>query len=359
MDLSGIHFHLEAVAAALPYMLIISAVVFACSAIRLTRAEKAFFGKKQLFTHIRFTFCGTLAVASIMIAFAGPFRVKGDILKEKIEAKVAIALDNSPSMGAADITAADAQALQALKLHPTRLSLCIANLSHAFAGMQGLEVVLFTFSGATDLRIGDWIMLDTNTNRTFESILYDTDPLWSGAGTDLSRIFEEANKTLKDEPSFFLLCSDGGKAGSNVSEIVIKQKVQGISRSDIGKKKIPIYTLGVGTEGVAAPIPLFRRDGKIEGFLKPFPGADDIHTEYDPVMLREIANLSGGAYLHARGLYAGRDLLRSAIWAGLQNNRSVTVQNPEDLSLPFILAGLAFFTVTSGGLQFLSLLYRS
>ncbi len=359
MDLSSIHFHTVAVLAVLLYVVVLSFVVFFVIAWRLARSQKKIFSVSSMPVYLRFAVCGPLAITSMLLAFAGPYRVKDDILKENIGAKVAIALDNSPSMGAVDITEADAAVLRSLGLRPTRLGLCIANLSRAFEGMRGIEIVLFTFSGATDLRTGDWVELTENSFRSFQSVLFDTDSLWSGAGTDISRIFEEARQILKDEPSFFLLCSDGGKAGSGVSEIIVRDKVAKFAYGEKHEYVVPIYTLGTGTEGVAAPIPLFLRDGSIQGFLRVGPEGENVHTEYDPAMMREIARISGGTFQHASGIYSGRDLLRSAIWTGLRRNRNVTVKNPQDLSFPFIFSALIFFTITSGGLSFLKRRKRS
>ena len=360
MGFMDIRFHNEAIASVLPGVCILSLLVFALIAFRILRMEKILGVQKPLHTHVRFTVCGPLAVVCILAACAGPYRIKGDILKEKLGAKVAIGLDQSPSMGASDITQGDATALRALGLTPTRLSLCVANLSRAFKGMEGIEVVLFTFTGATDLRTGDWLAINTTTHRSFESLLHQIEPaLWSGAGTDISRVFEEARHILGNEPSFFILCSDGGKAGSATDPKITRTKVETFSHGEKGEYAIPIYTLGAGTEGAPAPIPLFAPDGSVSGFLRSTPTGDNAFTEYDPVALREIADVSGGGYTHAHGLNSGRELLRGAILSGLRKNRNVKVLNPEDVSVPLILASLLFFGITAGNFSFLRACLRS
>lgn len=348
----GILFHNGLVMRAAPYILVLSLIVFFCIAYNLARVQKKIFQKSVFPLHLRFTICGTIALGGMVIAFAGPHKHKTDILQEKIAVKIAIGLDQSPSMAATDISAADKTSLVAHGLSPSRLGLCIANISNALAGLEGAEVILFTFSGGADLRTGDWVQLSTRAYGTFNNLLRDIEPSFAGSGTDLSRIFEEAHHILQKEPSFFILCSDGGKAGSDTTDVVLRLKVNNFAHGPFQDRNIPIYALGTGTPGIPAPIPFTSPDGRIQGFIRDGFG-NNVFTEYDPITLRQIAALSGGMYMHADGLYTGRSLLRSAIVSGLRNNRSVTVVNPEDLSLPFIVIALFFFSITSGSFSFL------
>ncbi|TSC62562.1 MAG: hypothetical protein G01um101448_13 [Parcubacteria group bacterium Gr01-1014_48] len=352
MDSTGILFHHESVMYAAPYALLISVILFFCIAHRLATAQKKIFKKGALSMHLRYTLCGTIAIASMLVAFAGPYRHKTDILQEEIGAKIAIFLDNSPSMAASDISHADKTSLAARDLRPSRLGLCVANISNALADLIGAEIILFTFSGSTDLRTGDWVQLSTHSYRAFSSLLHDIEPSFIGAGTDMSRIFEEAHHILQKEPSFIILCSDGGKDGSHMADVVLRLKVNNLAYGPLRDRNIPIYVLGTGTPGTPAPIPFTSSDGRIQGFIQDGSG-NNVLTEYDPVTLRQIATLSGGIYMHADDLYSGRNLIRNAIMSGLRNNHNITVVNPNDLSLLFIVASLFFFSITSGSFSFL------
>ncbi len=356
MELHGIRFHHESVMRMLPFVSICTAFLLY---ILVRRLSYSGFCRSVRKLHIRWTLCGTVACMSMMVALAGPFRVKNDILHEQIFAKIAIGLDDSPSMGAADISSTDKEALRRMGLRGTRLGLCLGNIETAFSQMRGVEVFLFTFTGSTDIRTGDWIRIAPESYRAFKSLLYDIEPLSRGAGTDISRVFEEAHQTLKNEPSFFFLCSDGGKAGSNVSDFVMQTILKKFIHGPRNEQRIPIYTLGVGTEGTPAAIPLFLPDGKIEGFMREFSNGNTVFTEYDSGLLRQIALMSGGVFMQAQGIYTGRELLRAAILTGLRNNQRVAVENPEDISVPFIAFALVSFAIASGCFSFLRIFRRT
>ena len=320
---------------------------------RLVHARKKVLNTRTFSLYLRFGIGVPLSLLVLLFSLAGSHRIREDILTESIEVRVAIVLDQSISMGATDIPVHTIPALKQAKLLPTRLSLCIANLQNAFYGLQGVEVVLFTFAGSTDLRTGDWMRMNARSSEFFKSLLHDIELSYRGAGTHLARVFEEAHHILKNEPSFIILCSDGGKAGSNTSLQELRKKMGLFVRGKDNERQIPVYTLGVGTEGISAPIPIFARDGSIQGFVRNPSTEMTIHTEFDPSILREISSFSFGAYMHAEDTMTGRALLRTALTSGLSKNSGVRIENPENASWVLVLVAFLLFGLCSGSFSFL------
>lgn len=210
-----------------------------------------------------------LALAFMIMALACPMwgtRFKKLVLKDL---DLIIVLDISPSMLARDVS-------------PNRLELAKQKIVQLLEKMSGARAGLVVFSGISIVRCPLTFDLDA-VRQLVESV--NTDMI-SHKGTNLGPALENALNCFdnnSERERVIALFSDG--EDNEHSAITAARKV--------GKKNIRIFAVGIGSS-LGAPIP--AKNSK-EKFRKDSHG-NLIITRLNETLLRKIARISGGTYVH-------------------------------------------------------------
>jgi len=211
----------------------------------------------------------SLAIASLLVASAGPYR-RGDRSSVRTDGiSIVIALDVSSSMLAEDfapsnrLEVAKQQAIAFVRARPDdRIGLVV------FAGEALTQVPVTLDHAALEGAIG---ALDVGQ-------LEDGTAIGSGLATAVARL-----RKVPDRSKVILLLSDGEN-----NRGIIDPRTAGQTAEAFG---IKVYSIGVGTEGEAR-VP--TGEG-LNGFRY-----EVLPVRIDEVLLKEIADRTGGRYFRAR-----------------------------------------------------------
>ena len=261
-----------------------------------------------------------LGVALLIIALAGPQWGSDIEIVEQRGVQVMVALDISGSMLAQD-------------LKPTRLQRAKLEISDLISMLEGDEVGIVLFSGASFIQFP--LTSDYATALTY---LDQAGPeAITRQGTAVGEAIEMAVTGFNDQrvsQKILVIMTDGENHEGEPMAAARQASVE----------EVVIYTVGFGSpEGV--PIPLRDEQGNVTGYRKDASG-NEVLSRLDEATLRGIAEAGGGMYFPAAedGAMAGlAGEIRSFQDESVQSEFS---QRKVERFQLFLLAGALFIALS-------------
>ena len=214
-----------------------------------------------------------LGVALVILALARPQWGSDIEIVERGGVQVMVALDISRSMMAQD-------------LMPTRLDRARLGISDLISKLEGDEVGIVLFSGASFVQFP--LTSDYATARTY--LNHASPNAISRQGTVIAEAIETAMTGFSSEresQKVIVIMTDGENHEGD--PIVAARQAQG--------QGAVIYTMGFGSpEG--APVPEYDEPGGIAGYHQDAQGREVV-SRIDEVALQQIAESGGGRYFRA------------------------------------------------------------
>jgi Ca-activated chloride channel homolog len=250
-----------------------------------------------------------LALAAFIVAAAGP-RLGGDTVEVKKEGiSIVIALDVSSSMLAEDFAPAN------------RLEVAKRQAIGFVRGREADRIGLVAFAGEALTQVPitlDYPVIEQAIMDLRIGSLEDGTAIGSGLATAVNRLRRAPGKS-----KVVLLLTDGEN-----NKGLIDPRTASATAAAFGVK---VYTIGVGTEG-EAPIPTGRGLGGFRYEVLP--------VRIDEVLLKEIAQQTGGRYFRAKDSEA-----LSRIFRQIDELEKTPVQvtryaRYDERTRPFLLLGL-------------------
>ncbi|GEO04157.1 hypothetical protein AAE02nite_18210 [Adhaeribacter aerolatus] len=164
----------------------------------------------------------------------------------------------------------------------------------------------------------------TNDHSLLKSLLYDASSEWLADGTAIGMGLASAVNRLKEsgtEGKVIVLMTDGENNAGTIDPFKAAELAQ--------KYKIKLYTIGIGTEGMA-PFPIYDNHGQKEYYNVP--------VSIDEPLLKSIAQRTNGNYFRAKSnkdleaIYQKIDILQSS------KPQVKSYLSLEDWHLPFTVA---------------------
>ncbi len=229
------------------------------------------------------TFFWLLALTMLLIALARPQWGSEVQIVEQEGIEVMVALDVSQSMLAQDIK-------------PDRLSRAKMEISELMDRLNGDEVGLVLFSGASFIQFP--LTSDYGTARTF---LESARPeIISRPGTNVGDAIRTALSGFdfdRATQKVILLITDGEAHDADATAMA----------KEAAGKGVLIYTIGFGS-AQGEPIPQYNERGEVTGYKKDQNG-QVVLTKLDEATLKQIAKIGDGQYFHATASGAELDAL--------------------------------------------------
>lgn len=252
----------------------------------------------------------TVSVAALLVALSGPRTGLSSVDTTSEGISMVIAIDISSSMLAEDF-------------HPqNRIAVAKQTVHDFIAGRRYDRIGLVAFAGEALTQVPitvDYPVLYRALSELDIGDLEDGTAIGTGIATAANRLRKTPGKS-----KVIVLMTDGVNNRGEIDPLTAARAAAAFG--------IKIYTIGVGTEGVA-PIPVARGLFGYEYANLP------VHI--DDRLLTEIANLSGGRYFRATSA-AALDSIYGAI--DRLERTPVKVRRYTDYTprhLPFLLAGIA------------------
>lgn len=212
-------------------------------------------------------------LALVALALAGPLHGQREEQVTARGADVVIALDVSPSMGAADVK-------------PSRLDRAVRRTEALIDRLGGHRVALVAFSGAADPVVP--LTLDRDAVRLALSVLEPgTIPR---LGSSLEAAVAAAVRAFGEPDGAgraLVVLSDGEATAGRLERAVSLAQNAGIR----------VYAVGVG-EAAGAPIPVLDADGRLAGYKRDKNG-NLVRSRLEPEALARLAAATGGTYATA------------------------------------------------------------
>lgn len=199
---------------------------------------------------------------------------------EKEGLEIVFVLDVSMSMLAEDV-------------NPNRLQRAKMEISHLVRRLEGDRVGLIVFAA----RAFSLLPYPTNDyERVFLRVLNminENYVRFVPYGTNIGNAFILAMNSFSKESAkkVMILLTDGEE------QLITRSQVAEAVKLLLEKRDIAIYVVGIGDPQKASPIPKRDTEGKVTGYELTEEG-ETIYTKPNPVFLREIAEMIGGAYQH-------------------------------------------------------------
>ncbi|MGF1656539.1 MAG: VWA domain-containing protein [Verrucomicrobiales bacterium] len=238
----------------------------------------------------------SLALVFGVAALAGPRWGVEEVAETQFGRDVVLVLDVSRSMLAVDVP-------------PTRLARAKIFSEELFNTLRGDRIGLVAFAGRAFLQAP--LTTDTNAlSRTLTDLDPEVIPVGGSNLADGLRVAREAfGEELNNADRAVVLVSDG-------EELRADARREAAALTELG---IKIFSVGVGTpEGSTIPIPdEFGRPGS--QYVRD-PQGGIVTAQLDEVLLREVAELSGGAYTN---LNLATETMQTLLLAGLRDMEAV------------------------------------
>lgn len=254
-----------------------------------------------------------LGVIFVGIAFARPQWGEQQDTRESSGEDTIFVLDTSKSMLAADVM-------------PNRLERAKLAIEDYLRRHGNGRVGLVVFAGQAFLQCPLTLDYDAFTD-TLRSIGVDAIPV---PGSDIARALDEASRALETNEGrkLVVLLTDGEDlAGSGVRRA-----------EELAKKKVVIYTVGLGTEA-GSIIQTLSENG---GLPRPMLDASGhtVVSRLDEKILHQIADATGGEYQHLGSIGDGMDRVRRAVVAdeNRQRDRIVRTRGIDRYQFPLGIA---------------------
>lgn len=217
------------------------------------------------------------ALASLVVALAGPQWGSRMVMVEREGIDVMLAVDCSSSMNAQDVK-------------PSRLMVARRELGELVKALEGNRLGLVGFAGSAFTFCP--LTLDVSATGMFLDQL-DTNSM-PIPGTSLGEAIRTAVQSFpKNDPNkkVLVLLTDGEDHHSKPID----------AAKDAAKLGVTIYTVGIGNSN-GEPIPEKDESGKSD-YVRDSQGKI-VMSKLDEGTLKEIASVSGGSYVHVDGAAA-------------------------------------------------------
>jgi Ca-activated chloride channel family protein len=281
---------------------------------------------KTYFQHFPF-FLRSIAVAALIVALARPQSKHSwqDVKTEGID--IVLAIDISASMLAKD-------------LKPDRLEASKAVATKFIENRPDDRIGLVIFSGESFTQCPlttDHTVLKNLFSSVKTGMVQDGTAIGMGLATAVSRL-----KDSKAKSKVVILLTDGvNNSGSIAPELA----------ADLARPfGIRIYTIGVGTKGMAlSPVNIYPNGQYVYDYVK---------VDIDESVLKKISNATGGKYFRAtdnaklKAIYAEIDKMEKTIIEEKQYSRKAELFHPLAIAafvlliVEFLLKNTVFKTIT-------------
>jgi Ca-activated chloride channel family protein len=255
-------------------------------------------------------FLRAVALLALVVGLAGP-RVGGDQVETRQDGiGIALALDISSSMLAEDFAPSN------------RMEVAKQQALGFIRGRSSDRIGLIVFAGEAVTQVPvttDYPVLERAVQDLRIGILEDGTAIGSGLATAVNRL-----RRTPDKSKVVVLLTDGENNRGTVDPRTAARAAAALG--------IKVYTIGVGSEGTAA-VPTGRGPGGLRYEVLP--------VRIDEVLLREIADVTGGRYFRAKDANA---LAQVFTQIDQLEKTPITVTRYvryDELSRPFVLIALA------------------
>ena len=161
-------------------------------------------------------------------------------------------------------------------------------------------------------------------------------PYGTNVGNALLLAIESFSEEEREKVIIFL--TDGEE------QLSVRSQVAEAVKMLMERKDISVYLIGIGDPLKASPIPKKDKNGHVTGFEIDFED-NTIMTKPDPELLQEIADVTGGTYIHD----ATGDELKSIFEGVISDHRKVlgtkTRNTVKDVSQYFLGAALLLLVI--------------
>lgn len=245
--------------------------------------------KKKPLPYVLSTLFLCLALGSVIFSLAGPKVQYNKLVFNRSGINVAIGIDVSKSMLAEDeLLPEEGKKLFAIPNRINRARYCALGIITALRGERA-GVFMFASKGVpiipltTDYGYCQYILKHFNE----ATIAIPGSDLNQAIATGVSLLEDTSRKTVKT----IILISDGEDISDDKSPIY-----EAAQRA--AARGIAIYTVGIGM-GRSSLIPIRNSEGTIAGYYQDEDGSY-LKTRLEQEILKNIANITGGSYFHAR-----------------------------------------------------------
>ncbi len=223
---------------------------------------------------VSISFCG------LCMVLIGPKWQTTEEYNEKEGMEIVFVLDVSLSMLAEDVK-------------PNRLQRAKIEMENLIKGFENDHLGLVVFAGRAYSMLP---YLTTDYDSIYLRILRMINenyarfvPYGTNVGNALLLAIESFSKEEREKVIIFL--TDGEE------QLAVRSQVAEAVRMLMERKDISVYMIGIGDPLEASPIPKKDKNGRTAGYELDMEG-DTIMTKPDPELLREIADITGGTYIH-------------------------------------------------------------
>jgi len=223
---------------------------------------------------------GALSVGGLLLLALALLQPQLGKANERVQRKgidLVVAIDASRSMLARDVL-------------PSRLERVRLELGGLIDRLHGDRIGLVTFAGQAFVQCP--LTSDYGAARLFLRAI-DPDAM-PAQGTAIAEALQTAGRMLRSadrgaKTKVVLLLSDGEDHEGDVVAAAEALQAEGVR----------VYALGVGSKE-GTPVPVLGPDGSVQSYLRDRDGRPVV-TRLEEAQLRQIAELTGGAYVPARG----------------------------------------------------------
>lgn len=237
----------------------------------------------------------SLALAGLALVLLGPQWLTQEEQYEKEGLEIVFALDVSLSMLAEDVK-------------PNRLQRAKMEISNLVRELQHDHLGIVVFAGKAFSLLP---YLTQDYERIFLrtlSLINESYARFVPYGTNIGNALLLALDVFSSKPNekVLILLTDGEE------QIAVRSQVSEAVRLLLEKKHISLYMIGIGDPSVFSRIPHKDKGGVVVGYEKDMEGKI-IETRPNPAFLTEIAQLTGGKYIHDATGEELRHIFRKAI----------------------------------------------
>jgi Ca-activated chloride channel family protein len=269
----------------------------------------------------------SLALAGLAMVLLGPQWLTTEERYEKEGLEIVFALDVSLSMLAEDVK-------------PNRLQRAKTEIANLVGELQEDHLGMVVFAGKAFSLLP---YLTQDYERVFLrtlSLINESYARFVPYGTNIGNALMLALDVFSNKPNkkVLILLTDGEE------QIAVRSQVAEAVKILLEKKHISLYMIGIGDPSVFSRIPHRDSSGRAVGYERDMEGKV-IETRPNPAFLSEIAQLTGGKYVHDATGGELKHLFRKAI----EEQRKVVGIRPQkvfiDLSRHFLGGVLVFLSL--------------
>ncbi len=267
------------------------------------------------------SFCG------LCMVLVGPKWQTTEEYNEKEGMEIVFVLDVSLSMLAEDVK-------------PNRLQRAKIEMENLIKGLENDYLGLVVFAGRAYSMLP---YLTTDYDSIYLRILRMINenyarfvPYGTNVGNALLLAIESFSKMEREKVIIFL--TDGEE------QLAVRSQVAEAVKMLMERKDISVYLIGIGDPMAASPIPKKDKNGRTAGYELDMEG-DTIMTKPDPELLQEIADITGGTYIHDATGDELKDIFRSVVDEHRQITGTKTRSTVRDVSQYFLGGALLLLAI--------------